>query len=252
MQLEQTGESPDNIQLNCETITTWFLLAVRLKIFNEPQQFDRPSHPTQKQLLQLWEKILTGNPELGVVYMDILLGCIDIDHNQLIERPGLGQVARAASLCLLRVLSGIDPTSTAVKHMCQKYIDIVSHHANFEALLWCHTISVIHILFIGKQEGLSFQWMDYKPCPQEHALFANSLVQVAHKAQEHQGKVPRWILRFVLHSLSLEPPPLTSVVIDCLSIIGIDLGCDISSTRAMTLDERYIHIYLVSTPLTQN
>jgi hypothetical protein len=74
----------------------------------------------------------------------------------------------------------------------------------------------------------------------DHPLhFHRYMVEAAQAEYERtqQRKTPRWILRFALDSLSLDPPP-TSVVADCLEIIAIDLGCDVSNIT--TLDERYI------------
>jgi hypothetical protein len=55
-----------------------------------------------------------------------------------------------------------------------------------------------------------------------------------------QVKIPRWILHFAFRSLSSDPLPPTSVVADCLSIIAIDLGCDI--TYPGSSDERCVHL----------
>ena len=51
-------------------------------------------------------------------------------------------------------------------------------------------------------------------------------------------KIPRWILRFALFSLSLDPSPTTSVVAHCLTIVATDLDCDISTIS--DLNARYV------------
>ena len=175
-----------------------------------------------------------------MTYFDVLLNSITVNGAQVVE-PGSGQVTRAASLCLIHTLSRVDPTSEVVIALRHCYISSIPHHANFEGPLCYHMIYVIQILLVIKGWGHPPVWMDYKPHPQEHGLFANTLVQITHKAREHQKKVPCWILRFVLHTLSLDPPPSTSVIADCLSIISMDLGCGIPSTRTTILDERYIY-----------
>ena len=63
-------------------------------------------------------------------------------------------------------------------------------------------------------------------------------------------KVPRWTLRFALHSLSLYPMPPTSAIADCLSIIAIDLGCDVSNSGFTLLDERCVHTREINITLT--
>ena len=75
--------------------------------------------------------------------------------------------------------------------------------------------------------------------------------QVEYQQTQHR-KVLRWILRFALESLSLNPLPPTSVIADCLSIIAIDLGCNVSDTGLMTLDERCVHFVQTTTTLTLN
>ena len=76
------------------------------------------------------------------------------------------------------------------------------------------------------------QWEDYKPSSGEHNIVASALAKLARFEYRRRGhrKVPRWLLRFAFHSLSQHTLPPTSVIADCLSIVAIDLGCDISNT----------------------
>ena len=52
-------------------------------------------------------------------------------------------------------------------------------------------------------------------------------------------KVPRWLLSFALRFLSQDPPPPTPVIVSCLSIIAIDLGCCVPKTTI--LNNGYVH-----------
>lgn len=249
LQLEQISGDSNAVQVNCKSIAIWSLLVIWPKTFNESQQFDTQLHPSQQQLLELWDQIHTTYPILATVYLNILLGCIKVDCGQVLEGAGADQLARVASLGLLRAISSIDSTA---QNLSQHYLGVIPYDANLEHLLCYHTIATIHILFVGKQRGFSFQWIDYQPCPQEYTLFANTLVQAAYKARENQRKVPCWILRFVLHSLSLNPLPSTSIAVSSLSIIAIDLGCDLSSTMSTNLEERCVHTEFFFLSLTQN
>ena len=76
------------------------------------------------------------------------------------------------------------------------------------------------------------QWEDYKPSNDEHVIVSRALAKLARFEYRRRGhrKVPRWLLRFAFHSLSQHTLPPTSVIADCLSIVAIDLGCDISNT----------------------
>ena len=240
-QLDQIGGSPDTIQLNRKTIAILSVWAMRFEMSNKPRHFDPESPSTQNQSSEPQGQTHITNSTLGAIYLDALLGCINVKHGQVMGGPVSEQVTRVASLCLLHVLSGVDPIPTAIKDMPQNYAMVIPHHASFEGLLCYHAVDKIHLLSILGWRGDSSEWIDHKPCPQEHVLFTNTLVQVAHGVREYQWKVPGWILRFVLRSLSIDPPPPTPVIVNCLLIIAIDLGCDVSISGTTTLDKRYIH-----------
>jgi len=238
LRLEEIGENSGAIQFNRKSIATFFLWAMRIEILNESQRFDWQSDITRYRLLELWDRIHLANPAPAAIYLDALLSYFDVDSDRVTEYPGSEQGARAASLCLLRVLSGVDQTSMMFENIRKRYVTVVPPDADFEGLPCYHTISAIHAVLVGRRKGWSFSWTDYHPCTQEHVFFANALVQVAHKGRRH-GKVPRWILRFVIHSLSKDPPSPAPVVIDCLLIVAIDLGCEIPEGNVGKLDERY-------------
>ena len=56
-------------------------------------------------------------------------------------------------------------------------------------------------------------------------MVARALVKFTQFKYKERAKVPQWLLRFALHSLSQDPPPPPSIVSDSLSIITIDLEC---------------------------
>jgi len=182
------------------------------------------------------------DPQLVVIYVDVLLNCIDVKDDRVTERPGSEQAARAASMCLLRALSCMDWTVMVDEDMFKRYTSTMPPSANFEGLLCRHTMGAIHALLVD-HKGHWLDWTDYKPHPPEHVFFANTLDDVIRARASLAGsKVPRWVLRFVLHSLSMslfqDPPAPTPIITACLSIIAVDLGCDISSTSGPTA-ERY-------------
>ena len=133
----------------------------------------------------------------------------------------------------------MDPNSVVAGQIRQQYLAVIPPTANFEDLSCYYALNAIHALPIGRRDCQTFSWADYKPCAQEHVFLAAALAQVAYARRPLDWKVPRWILRFVIHSLSQDPPPPTSVILDCLSIVAIDLDCDVSSTETTTPDERY-------------
>jgi len=224
-------------------LTTLSLWETRLEIAKRPQQFDGKLHDAPHRFLEAVERIHSFGPQLADTYLKVLLGCIDVKKGRVMERPGLKQAARAASICLLRALSCVDWVHMADEEVFESYA--LPPNANFEGLLCHHTMSAIHAL-LSSRKGCWLDWADYKPDPPEYVLFANALDGVVRaRASLVDSKVPRWVLRFALHSLSMslsqDPPPPASVITACLSIIGVDLGCDILSTSG-PISERYADV----------
>ena len=161
-------------------------------------------------------------------------------------------------------LSVTNPESWVFEHVRKRYSTTFPLETNFRGLPFYYTLGAIHRLFNSDQEHgqrPEIEWRDYKPSGHEHARVSIALNGLAlseyrrsecrerereeerEKARarrwwrwkegqgerergEGRGKVPRWIIRFALHSLSLDPLPPTAVIVDCLSIVATDLGCD--------------------------
>lgn len=239
LQLEWMSGNSYAVQLNCNPIAIFLLWAMQLEISPPPQQFDKSSCATQCLFLKIWDQIHLANPGPTVIYLDLLLSSINVNRDQVMGCPGSGQVARAASMCLLRTLSGAGMTLAIARGIHQRYLEVIPPAASFEGLVCCYTMNVIHSLLISSKGCWSFRWTGYKPCAQEHIFIAATLVQVTYTTKLC-GKVPCWVLRFVIDSLSQNPPPPTSVILNCLTIIAIDLNCDLSNVRTVALDERYV------------
>jgi len=195
-------------------------------------------YDTRHRLLGLWDRIHLVDPTLAATYLEVLLRGIDVNGDRVTVRPGSERIVGAASMYLLCALS--DPNPIVVEDMRQRYRGVIPPEANFEGP-FRHTMVAIHALSFNRWERRLFKWLDYQPCAQEHALFATTLVQVAYNRRQH-GKVPRWVLRFSLHSMLMDPEPPVSVIADCLMIIAIDLGCNISESDISNLDKRYAYL----------
>jgi len=241
LRLEQIGRDPDAIQLNRKPIATFFLWATNIEILNGARWFYWQSDITQHQLSELRDQVHLANPVPATVYLDVLLSYVYMDHGRVTERPGSEQGAKVASLCLLRALSGVDPTSSVLEGIREHYVQVIPRMADFEGLHCYYTINAIHASLVTSQLRRFFEWADYKPHAQEHAFFANTLVQVAQNGIRH-GKVPRWVLHFAIHSLSHDPQPPISVIVDCLTIIMVDLGYDVSHAGTSGLPGRYVNL----------
>ena len=237
LRLEEIGGDSDAIQLNRKPIATFFLWATRIDILSDSQRFDWQSDITRHQFLELWDRIHLTNPAPATFYLDALLSYLNVDQGRITERPGSTHAARVASMCLLRALSGVDPTSSVLEDLRQSYTAVIPYTASFEGLHCYHAINAIHAVLVRSKLRGSLDWTDHRPHAEEH-IFTSTLARVAHNGKQH-GKVPRWLLRFVIHSLPNDPQPPILVIIDCLMVIAIDLGCDVSEDDVRDLDKRY-------------
>ena len=235
LQLEWMGRNNrDTIRLHRELIASLSLWATRLEMVN-----GKPND-TLHQLLDTIDQLHFLDSQVAVTYADVLL---DVDASRVAERPGLEWTARAASVCMLRALSVGHQQSTVDIRLFDDYIKDIPPQAKFEGPLCRATMSVIDKLLLRGQKR-PLNWMDYKPLPQEHVSFAKALAHIANPRWSRViFKVPRWVLRFALHSLSLDPPPPTPVTAACLSIIAIDLGCSIPNTD-YPIPKRYANMVI--------
>jgi len=147
------------------------------------------------------------------------------------------------------------PPPSALEDVRQRYLRVFSTYADFHGHQFYHVMNAVCCLFIPCMGRRSFQWNGYEPSTCEHAIVAHNLVKITRfkcSRPRQKAKVPRWILRFALHSLSLDSLPPASVVADPLLIIAIDLGCDLSRIRAETSNERCICVRLMNDALTPN
>ena len=212
---------------------------------------------TLKYLESLMTTPTNSNPVLVVYCFNVFAGCINTSDRKVVVTQGLERLAAASALCLFYTvshLSVMDPTSSVLKDISQRYAKIFPAGVDFHNHTFTHTMNAIHRVFIRSVDRQRFNWGDYKPPSDEYIVVAQTLVQLAQFGYQrtHRTKVPRLILRFALYSLSQDPPPPTLVIADCLSIIAIDLGCDVSNTGAATLDERCVHPLRIVTSLTLN
>ena len=214
---------------------------------------DKPVHLiTLKYLLTM--KALAGlDPTLVTDCFNVFVGCVSLSDRKLVIIQGLEQLAIVSAGCLFRTfchLSVTDPTSSILADFRRRYIRIFPFGTDFNGLPFYHTITATHILVNRCRNPSEFLWDDYRASAQEYIIFAQHTVEAARvEYRRTEGKkVPRWILHFAMHSLSLDSPPPTSVIADCLTIVAIDLGCDVSNIMAS--ENRYAQVLWIPTLLT--
>ena len=102
-------------------------------------------------------------------------------------------------------------------------------------------MAMVHVLFRERLSPSLTEWDNEGVPNQERIRFAwymAEAAQVGCQQASREMKVPRWILRFALRSLSLDPLPQKPVVADCLRIVATDLGCHVPNIK--TLDKRHV------------
>ena len=209
---------------------------------------DKDVHLSTLEYLATVLALADFNPTLVIDCFNILTGCVKVVNNHVVVTQGLEQLAIASALCLLRTfsyLSVIDPMSGILVDIRHRYRRVFPPWINFEGLPFFHTLGSIHNLFYPDYGNLWFGWDDYKPSSHEHLIVTDALTGLAqfeYRRRERRKQVPHWILHFALHTLSQDLLPPTPTVIGCLSIIAVDLDCDVSNARIVTLDERYDRI----------
>jgi hypothetical protein len=169
---------------------------------------------------------------------NVFSGCISTaDRRRAVVTRGSEQLAEISATCFLDAftqLLGTETSSNVGKDMRQRYKKVFPSLANLQGLPSPFIAKAIHHLFAGRWGRPFLNWGDYNPSSDELVPFAHTLAQVAqieYRRRRDKPKVPRWLLRFALRFLSQNPLPPTPVIIDCLTMIAIDLGCHTPNTN---------------------
>ena len=195
------------------------------------------------------------DPALVEYCFDVFIGCINTSDCNVVVLQGSEQLAMVSALCFFHTISHlsiINPASGVLKDVYHRYVKVFPADINFHGHEFSHIMNAVHRVFIQSVDRQHFMWEGYKPPSDEYAIIAKALVKLAQFGYQRtqQTKVPRLILRFALYSLSLDPPPPTPVIVHCLTIIAVDLDCDVSTVVAATLDEKCVHPSQIATTLT--
>ena len=195
---------------------------------------------------------LWSMPELGKFDPILVVECfngfnssIGFSNGRVVVIPGLEYLAEVAVMSFYRTLchlTAMDPTSNVLADLRRRYNKVFSPRTDFSGVQFWSTMELIHALASQPGNPKNIQWNKHQLPSVEHTPFARCMVEAAQVGlQRTQGrKVPRWILRFALDSLSRDPPSPIFVVTSSLAIIAIDLGCDVSTT--ITLYWRYVRL----------
>ena len=184
---------------------------------------------------------------IGTDCFKILISCVRVIDNRAAVIRGCEQLAATAAMCLLRTISyslRVDPKSRILKDMVQQYNRIFPPTLDLRNLPFRHTIHGIHHFFHRHDRPKGLSWKGFDPSTPGNPPLSHELASIAwfcytRFGLEGRKKVPSWVLRFSLHSLLWNSRPPASVISNCLMIIAIDLGCDISEGDVMNPDKRF-------------
>ena len=195
---------------------------------------DKLVHLVALKHLAATPELAQFNPTLVAGCFDVFISCISVNELWVEIKPGFEELATVSASTFLRTflhLSVMDPTSSTMVDIPRHYDKVFRDYMDFTGLPFRSTMTKIHILF-GKHPISDFpqQGNSIQPTP-ERALLSWEILNTtwAEYQQTRPREVPRRFFRFVVDSLSMDPPPPVSVVADCLGIVAIDLGCDLSN-----------------------
>ena len=186
------------------------------------------------------------HPPIVIDCFKIFVGCINITNSRVVIREGLEPLATEAAngfLSTLHHLASIDPTSGALVDLQRRYNEIFSSEIDFTGLSFHSTMSKIHALASRFGSPRDIQWPNRRLSVKEYIPFARRMAEAAQEKYRltpdtQDKKVPRRILRSALYFLTLGPLAPASVIADCLTVVAIDLECDVSNVEMS--DERYV------------
>ena len=229
------------LDLDCQVI----MLDLRCISWILQTSLDKAVHLSAFNHLASMSELARFPSSLVVDCFHIFTGCISVSDSKVMIIQGLEQLAAASANGCFRALhhlATMDPASGVLVELQRCYNEVFPPEIDFTGLPFYSTMTKIHALASRFGNPRDIRWPNRRLFPQEHVPFAQWAVITAQEEYRHsqQNKVPRWILRSALCLLSLGPLSAPSVVANCLTIVAIDLDCDISNLA--TPDERYVQI----------
>jgi len=199
-------------------------------------------------ILNFLESILTLpglNSSVIADCFDIFNSCFFTSDNTVMITCGSEQLAETSAMCFFRAFSSlliVEPTLVTIEGVRQWYKRAFPSRVSLQHLTY--PIKAFRYFSSGRWRRPYIAWTCYSPSFDELVPFALSLAQVAqfkyHRGEYENRKVPRWLIRFALRFPSQYLVPPTSVVIDCLTIVATDLGCNVSAANSVASNEKCV------------
>ena len=184
-------------------------------------------------------------PTLVMDCFGIFIDCVNVSDGRVGMIQGLDQLATVSANGLFRTfrhLMVMDPTSTILADLHQRYNRVFPTEVDFAGLPFYSTMTLVHAL-VGRFGNPRYVWWnDRRLSGQDYVPFSQRVLQAARvkHRQTQRRKVPRWTLRSALHFLSLGSLSPAPVVVDYLMIIALDMSCDVPDITS--LDTRWVRI----------
>ena len=181
----------------------------------------------------------------------ILITCFDTltsvwaggNRKQTPIASGLEQTAETSALSFLAAYSSAvttEPTSAVAEDVRNRYKKAFPHYYNYHPY---PIKSVVHGVF-QRFPNVVVDWKCYNPPDDELIIFSRALAQVVQFNSETLGfSFPDWVITFVFRFLSQKPLPPTSVIVDCLTLIAIDLKCNVPDAERAVRDADAMEIF---------
>jgi len=205
---------------------------------------DRHIHRITLEFLETLRILITSDTSLFMGCLNILSSCIHVDREgNAVLAQGLEELGKVVAMALLHVVAHFSvmmPASSALYDVRQKYRRIYPIDTDFRGISFHHTMEVTHNS-LHPQPRVPLYWKDYEPSPLEHTYMARKLVLLTwsdRQRGDRRFKVPRWALRFILHTLIQDTSPPTPVIADCLLMVAFELGHEISMDAVLVEDKR--------------
>jgi hypothetical protein len=182
------------------------------------------------------------SPALLSDCFDIFIDCIKVNGHNAMVVQGMERLAEASAACFFAVyshLSIVDPISSILLGIRQRYRGIFPDDLDLNNLPFPHALGTIHgEIYQNWGFMVPIEWKGHKPTDHEHITVARALSKLSWSIHQQQS-VPRPCLSFASHHLSQDPLPPSSVITDCLLIIAIHMGCNVPND--IVFGERYAH-----------
>ena len=207
---------------------------------------DEVVHIATFEYLALMPKLASVPPTLVVDCFNLFIDSVSVSNSKVVVVKGSKELATASANGFSRALHHLvtmDPTSGALTDIRRRYNEVFPSELNFKDLEFHSAMTKIHALAGRFGDPRDIEWPNRRISVQNHAQFAQGIARTAQEKYQQRAqdkKVPRWILRSALYFLSLGPLSPASVVADSLTIIAIDLDCDVPNVAIS--DERCVRV----------